>query len=158
VVEWLLDVFEALTGHRPPADPRVIIADELGCWANAPTDQDHQQLWQALRLLALYHIWEARMSKDACKQTPSAVATAVVHAVRAEMRVQFKRSHERETAADHLPPRVLEMRRLQPKHHSFQVWLASGLCSVSNQHGYNRVNLALSTSWPVPLPGLEGLV
>jgi len=152
-MEWLLDVYEALAGRRPPADPRVIIADELGRWADAPADKLQQQLWQALRLTVLYRIWAARCSKDSVLQSPSAVASAVVTDLRKEMHLQYRRSRRREVMSQHLPPRVLEMRRLKPKTDSLKVWLESGLCSVSAQPGHDDLSISLTEAWPVPIPG-----
>ena len=67
--------------------------------------------------------------------------------------LQYRRSRRREVMSQHLPPRVLEMRRLKPKTDSLKVWLESGLCSVSAQPGHDDLSISLTEAWPVPIPG-----
>lgn len=156
VMLWLLDTYEALTGTRPPEDPRVIVADELTHWPDAPADRDSMQLWQALRLMVLFNIWSARCSKDSSQRSPTAVARATVTAMRHEMTLQFQRSRRRRIMTQHLPARVLEMRRLEPKADSLRVWLVSGLCSTTVRNsGVEDLHIELTDAWPAPVPGLE---
>ena len=58
-IDWLLDLFEAITGQRPPRDPRVILADDHRVWEARGTVEE-RLLWQRLRLTLLSHIWGAR--------------------------------------------------------------------------------------------------
>jgi len=58
-IDWLLDLFEAITGRRPPRDPRVILADDHRVWEAGGTAEE-RLLWQRLRLTLLSHIWGAR--------------------------------------------------------------------------------------------------
>ena len=156
VMLWLLDTYAALQGVRPPEDPRVIIADELCHWPEAPAPGDAMQLWQGLRLIVLFQIWEARCSKDSSQRSPSAVARAAVTALRHEISLQFQRSRRRALMTQHLPARVLDMRRLEPRGDSLSVWLQSGLCSTSiRADGMEDLHLQLTEAWPVAVPGLE---
>lgn len=114
------------------------------------------QLWQGLRLIVLFQIWEARCSKDSSQRSPSAVARAAVTALRHEISLQFQRSRRRALMTQHLPARVLDMRRLEPKGDSLSVWLQSGLCSTSlRADGVEDLHLQLTEAWPVAVPGLE---
>ena len=68
---------------RHPADPRVIVADQPGGWAAAPSPKSPQgQLWSVLRLTLLYCIWTAYASKDPQLQTAAAVVKAAIRAIR----------------------------------------------------------------------------
>ena len=58
-IDWLLDLFEAISGRRPPRDPRVILADDHRIWEAGGT-ADERLLWQRLRLTVLSHIWRVR--------------------------------------------------------------------------------------------------
>jgi hypothetical protein len=62
-VGWLLDVFEAITGRRPPRDPRVILVDDHRVWQPGRT-REEELLWQRLRLIFLYNVWKARCSRQ----------------------------------------------------------------------------------------------
>ena len=58
-IDWLLDLFEAISGRRPPRDPRVILADDHRIWEAGGT-ADERLLWQRLRLTVLSHIWRVQ--------------------------------------------------------------------------------------------------
>ena len=62
-IDWLLDLFEAISGRRPPRDPRVILADDHRVWG-AGGAAEEQLLWQRLRLTVLSHIWRVRSSRQ----------------------------------------------------------------------------------------------
>ena len=62
-VDWLLGLFERLTGRRPPRDPRVVLVDDHRVWEPGGGEED-QDLWQRLRLIFLYNAWKARSSRS----------------------------------------------------------------------------------------------
>ena len=61
-IDWLLDLYQAICGRRPPRDPRVILADDHRVWGSGGSEEE-RVLWQRLRLTVLYHIWRARCSR-----------------------------------------------------------------------------------------------
>ena len=61
-IDWLLDLFEAISGRRPPRDPRVLLADDHRIWGPGGSEEE-RLLWQRLRLTVLHHIWRARCSR-----------------------------------------------------------------------------------------------
>jgi len=58
-VSWLLDVWEAISGSRPPRDARVILLDDDRVWSPVVAPR----LWHLLRLTVLTAIWRARCSR-----------------------------------------------------------------------------------------------
>ena len=157
-VQWLADLWQHISGSRPPVEAAVIIADQPGAWAAAPTGEQ-QRLWTALRLVVLHAVWEARCSRDAARQTARAVVLAVIASLREEMSLQFTRWRLADTGRRDLPPHVMKMRRLEAAPDDFDVWQSSGLCSVEQVSFYGgrtfmprRLNLLLDDLQPVPVP------
>ena len=63
--DWLLDLWQHISGVRPPDTAAAIVADEPGaCPAGQQPAEERAHLWQALRLTLLRHIWAARCSSD----------------------------------------------------------------------------------------------
>jgi hypothetical protein len=150
-LQWLLDLWQHITGHRPPADATVLIAADPGAWPDAP-DGVRAQLWLALRLIVLHSIWDARCSRDTTRKTARAVVLAAVRTLREEMLLQFNHSTFEARLQRVLPPAVMQVQRLAEASNSLDVWLASGLCSLSADG--QRLNFALDGSRPVPAPAL----
>jgi hypothetical protein len=157
VIVWLVSLWEALTGVRPPLDPVVIIASEPDAWPAEPSGPC-LLAWHALRLIVLHAIWSARVSGEPDDCRPSAVARRVVAAVREEIALQFRRSRQRQHSLQHLPPRLLGTHRLQPAQDGFAAWLEVGLCTVvgssssTSPGGAGHLVVLLSDTFPVPLP------
>ena len=55
-IDWLLDLYEAISGRRPPRDPRVLLADDHRVWGSGGSEEE-RLLWQRLRLIVLYHFF-----------------------------------------------------------------------------------------------------
>lgn len=122
-VTWLQDVWEALSGQRPPATLEVIVAGQPGAWPGEPSKGSAAaDRWHALRLTLLYHIWAARCSNDAQQRSARAVVVATVDALRADIRLQFNRAFCGRELQRYLPPGVMAMRRLAAARHTFAVW------------------------------------
>lgn len=62
-IDWLLNLYQAICGRRPPCDPRVILTDDNRVW-DAGGSKEEQLLWQRLRLSVLHHTWLARSSRQ----------------------------------------------------------------------------------------------
>ena len=157
VVSWLLNVWERLTGVRPPMDPAVIVAAQPSSWPAGPGG-NRLLAWHALRLTVLYSIWCARSSGVPTQCCPSAVARSVVASLREEIALQFRRRRQRQYNLQFLPPRLLGTHRLRPADEGFAVWLDLGLCTVlgasssTSPGGAGHLVILLSDVYPVPLP------
>ena len=93
-VKWLLDLHEALTGRRPPWDPRVILADDQRIWRPGPTVED-QLLWQRLRLTTLYHVWRARSSRHRYEDGRGDLTASVTGGAAADISASIRRDWAR---------------------------------------------------------------
>ena len=132
-ITWLLDLWEwiAGAGHRPPCDPRVIIADELHLWPAAPDSVTMVQLWTALRLTVLHSIWCARHAPAGRQRGAAAAVARVVSSLRESMRDHFLRARAPQVLADRLPVRFLQRAQPVQRDDPMEVWLLSRLCSVA---------------------------
>ena len=158
-VDWLLDLWQHLSdGTRPPRTARVLVADELHEWPDAPADKPRRLLWTALRLTVLSCIWAARCSPDARQRTSAAVVRAAIRELRVEMLLAHTRAFEERAVARELPPAVLRSRPTSPKAAALDVWLASGLCELPAADDplppppLRGLRVLLSESAPVPAP------
>ena len=75
VVHWLLSLWEALTGERPPLCAAVLLADHSPSW-HAPSSP-LRELWTVLRLCTLHAIWSTRTAAGV-NGTPLPPASTVV--------------------------------------------------------------------------------
>ena len=165
-VRWLRDLWVALGGARPPNDARVIIADDLRYWPQAP--QGFESLrWQALRLTVLHNIWEARCSANSECRTARAVVLATIAAVRTEIALQFERTHRRSSMELNAPPRAMATRRRLVTDEELEdfkdTWEVPGLCSIAEAAvtiaagisvAVPELVLQLTAHHPVPAPQL----
>ena len=158
-VLWLLDLWQHISGTRPPDCARVIVADEQGVWQQAPNPGSaHASLWMVLRTMLLQCIWVARESRDSRKQTAGAVVRSFIAAVRAEIQLHYNRSHRLSAGLLlDLPPPVLALHRLELRADDVfaGVWLDSGLCRVdmtSGVGGQPHLVLLLTAANPVAAP------
>jgi hypothetical protein len=157
---WLCNLWEHLTGDRPPQDPRVIVADQPGAWAAAPANTSARgQLWSSLRLTVLYFIWVAHSSRDPVMMTAGAIVRAAISSLRHDMATEFGR-HTFGTYLIHAAPnRVATMRRCTPAKNNWRdVWATSGLCEEVDDAlpgdtlPRPRLVIRLSDQVPVPAP------
>lgn len=153
VVQWLLDLHEAITGKRPPWDPRVILADDQRIWQPGGTE-GNQLLWQRLRLTTLYHIWRTQSSRQRFEDNAGDLTAAAIGGATADITASIQRDWARtrmvaaieEAGGGHLcnPRRDLSITVDDFK----AIWSQRGvLCVVSGQP-YTMVVKAAS-SWVV---------
>lgn len=154
-VEWLLDLWRVVAGHRPPMDAAVIIADDLQGWPHAPTGPE-AALWSALRMTVLYSIWWARMSADAHQQSAAAVVRSAIALLRGEMRLQFNRRVLEASLSSSVPVELLRVRAPVAGRSAFdEIWAGSGLCRVVTDGapgGGSRLVVLLTADSPVVAP------
>lgn len=150
-VQWLIDLHEAITGKRPPWDPRVILADDQRIWRPGGTEVD-QLLWQRLRLTTLYHIWRAQSSRQRFEDSGGDLSAAAIGGATADITASIRRDWARtrmvaaieEAGGGHLcnPRRDLSITEDDFK----AVWAQRGvLCVVSGQPSTMVVKAA--SSW-----------
>ena len=164
-IAWLQDLWEHLEGVRPPADARVLVADQPGAWPEAPPPSSRKgRLWSVLRLTLLSWIWSAYVSNDPAQQTAAAVVRATIDTVRSEITVAYGRHTFERFLVNAVAPRFAAMRRSKPANNHFEdFWLPSGLCAVHDDAGAAggqggaqeprpRLVLRLSETTPVPAP------
>jgi exonuclease III len=153
-VDWLVCLWEAVSGHRPPLDAAVLVADDpAAAWQHRPQGAKHQ-LWTALRLTLLYHVWAASRSQHTEQRSAAAVVRAAIASVSREITHQFTLQQLQQSCAA-VPQRLL--RRLDPgggKTHFASVWAESGLVRVSGQTTHLRLEVLLSDSFPVAAPAM----
>jgi hypothetical protein len=154
-VEWLLDLWQAVAGHRPPLEAAVVIADDVRAWPHAPTGPQ-AALWSALRLTVLYSIWCARMSADAQQKSSAAVVRSAVALLRGEMFLQYRREALSSSLPASVPVELLRVHTSTRHKGSFEaVWAGSGLCRVDPAGpagGGARLVVLLTTDRPVAAP------
>lgn len=158
-ITWLCDLWQHLTGNRPPTDASVIVADQPGAWAAAPPPNGPSgRLWSVLRLTVLYFIWAAHESKDPNCQSAGAVVRKAIRSLRSDMRTEFGRYTFHVYLVQAAPARVAAMRRCPPpRHHFHDTWATSGLCHEVNdalpgQDPRPRLVFDISDVAPVPAP------
>lgn len=138
-VQWLLDLHEALSGRRPPWDPRVILADDQRVWRPGTTVED-QLLWQRLRLTTLYHVWRARSSRHRFEDGSGDLTAAVVGGAAADISASIRRDWARTRMAETMEEAggaylYSSRRNLSITVDAFKaMWARRGvLCNVSGQ-------------------------
>lgn len=160
-VEWLLDLWEAVSGHRPPAEAMVVItADPAAGWEAAPTGQA-ALVWTALRCTVLYHVWAARCSPLSADKSAAAVVLASIASVSSEIRLHFNRACLARDTRD-IPKALLRVAAPlsgsgggDEDDGAFDVWVSSRLARVeapATPGGRRRLYILLSAVHPVPAP------
>ena len=72
-IEWMRATWAALAGidiSLVPSDARVLLADQLDGWEEAPEGKPAQRLWTRLRVATVGAIWQARCERDANSLPP----------------------------------------------------------------------------------------
>ena len=152
-VKWLLDLYETLSGRRPPWDTRVILADDQRVWRPGSTKED-QLLWQRLRMTTLYHVWRARCSRHRYEDGGGDLTAAVVGGAAADISASIRRDWARTRMADTIEEAggahlYSSRRNLSITVDAFKaLWARRGvLCSVSGQP--STMVLKVPSTWVV---------
>ena len=160
---WLMDLWEEISGARPPDTGAALVADEPGAWpAGMQPTGDRLLLWQALRLTLLFHIWEARCSDDAAQHSSRAVVAATISSIRSEVQLQYHRTYHRQALLRALPIEVFARQQQRPPPATLDVWLCPGIATLSPAGVVSplagqppppqTLHLHLSLVHPVPAP------
>ena len=164
---WLQDLWESISGSRPPDTAAAIVADAPDAWpAGQRPVGDQLLLWQALRLSLLFNIWAARCSDDPEQRSSRAVVAATVAAVRGEVQMQFHRTYQRSALLRALPAAVFSRQQQRPPTANLGIWLCPAIASVTTAAQQQqpaagqppppppvrRLTLHLTLQHPVPAP------
>jgi hypothetical protein len=154
---WLLGVWAAVAGVPPPADPRVLLADDDRVWQPSVGGVILWPLWTALRVLFLHGVWRCRVAQRVSGQpfTAGKVVALTIAALRRVMQQDWAR-------ARHLPfgEPDLDTHWVGPGASNLSVpgfvskWCHGGvLAQVLPGHGPKpELLLRLSFAWPVLAP------
>jgi hypothetical protein len=150
--DWLLDVWHAISGVRPPRDARVIVADDDRVWhPEAPL----APVWQVLRVLYLHAVWRCCVRRRIVQQpfTAASVVAMVVRDVHRVLRYVWARtvngtvmlSGAVQSSAVSKAVRVSKFK---------EAWCRHGVLALV--HGGEEVDcelcVLLSSCWPVLAP------
>jgi hypothetical protein len=153
-VTWLLDVWQAVSGERPPRSAAVIIADDHRVWA--PRHKYAARLWSRLRVAFLGCLWERRCARHRLTSGSSFaahVAVATITALRTAITRDWRRTGG-DVRSQTLGPTFCHewFRGRDPalKLEQFvELWATpTFFCDIIN----GRLNILLSANAPVPLP------
>jgi hypothetical protein len=157
VIEWALDLFALVAGGaKPPADARLLIADDHRVWA---PPADLEATWALLRVVLLSKVWAARCRRQhgGPAFTATGVAAAVVHELRRLIDIDWRRASSdvrdgsgfgREWFAGRNPGLSLEQFARR--------WAGGGaLCAVLlDNQGQRQLDVRLTLQHPVLAPGM----
>jgi hypothetical protein len=129
---WLLDVWQDISGVRPPDTAAALVADEPEAWPSGdrPGAGDRMLLWQALRLTLLFNIWAARCSDDPAQRSSRAVVKRTVDTLRDTVVQHFHRTYHRTTLLRCLPKACFARQQQKPSAANLRVWLVPAIASV----------------------------
>lgn len=155
-ITWLQDLWEAISGHRPPSSPDVIITGQPGpAWPQAPEKTD-AALWHALRISLLANVWACRCADDTAERNAHTAVRLTIEGITADIKLQYNRSYHTEQLQRSLPPRVLRMKRRRPAADTLSVWLRPQLASLqanpSGPQSPQRLITHLSMTQPIAAP------
>lgn len=99
-VGWLLDLYERISGRRPPRDARVLLVDDHRVWQPGGS-REEQLLWQRLRLTFVYNVWKARSSRQRFESAIGGdLAAAVIGGAAGDIRACINRDWARTRFAE----------------------------------------------------------
>ena len=156
VLEWLAQVWSAVTGEPAPAlTAAILLAGDTRGW---DLPQALEPLWLRLRLAALWHLWLAsRRGLPAAGQQPhtaTRVASAILHSCRGTLLRDWARVTSPAAADFGVPAAWLRGRPLALSLAQFQGrWCHRGvLCRAAAGPDGPDLRLHWTASHPVPLP------
>jgi hypothetical protein len=156
-VEWLKDLWEAISGARPPDDPSVLLGDHKPSWPQYPRTPPRQQLWTFLRVTVLHHIWSAHSKPGPAEDRAARVVVQrCIQSITDTMRQLFYRSARHEHLIEHLPRALLTQEVVETGLQAFlRVWCDGAvLCTVAlgQGDGTPRLHVHLSETLPISAP------
>ena len=152
-LDWLLNVYQSLTGEVAPRDPLILLADAAWHWRPA-----HPAMWRRLRVAFLGCAWALRCDQGAGLQARS-IAVAVVDALTRGVQRDWRRTlgNVRAEAAGIVPTVWFRGRPPDlalPAFH--KLWPSPGAWFVAAP-GVRALQVRLSPAWPMPVPQVAPL-
>ena len=147
---WLQDLWEVVSGERPPLDARVLLADDHRVWRPGE-EAALGQLWTLLRVAMLHAVWHCRSYRHELVGSFSAAAvTRVVVYVRTAIERDWLRANEDVRLLSDMPADYFRGRDPQIAVAEFLACWAHRdvLCSIQGGH----LALHISLQAPVPVP------
>jgi hypothetical protein len=157
-LEWLLDVWLAVSGNRPPKDARVVVADDHRVWQ--PQSQALRHVWTVLRVLYLHAVWRcAVINRMAGKVLASpAIIAMVVRDVRRVMQCEWARVLDGGASLAGSVPLSAESQPLAVAAFKEKWCMGEVLASVQlGEAACCRLCLKFTSSWPVAVPSLPAI-
>jgi hypothetical protein len=151
--DWLLDVWQALSGVRPPRDARVILGDDDRVWA---PDAPLGPVWQVLRVLYMHAVWRCCVLRRVANKpfTAAAVVAIVVRDVRRVLTYAWARTVNGTIPLPGVAVPSSVLARASRVSQFKEIWCHRGvLASVQGAGvGVSGLCLRLSSSSPVMAP------
>jgi exonuclease III len=157
-LEWLLDVWHAISGNRPPKDARVVVADDHRVWQ--PQSQVLGHVWTVLRVLYLHAVWRCAVIHRMTGQmvVSSAVIAMVVRDVRRVLQCEWARVLDGGAALAGSVPLSAEAQPLAVAAFKEKWCMGEVLACVQQVEGaYCKLCLKFTSSWPVAIPSLSSI-
>jgi exonuclease III len=151
-LEWLLDVWHAVSGNRPPKDARVVVADDHRVWQ--PQSPTLRHAWTVLRVLYLHAVWRcAVISRMTGKVLASpAIIAMVVRDVRRVLQCEWARVLDGGAALAGSVPLSAESQPLAVAAFKEKWCMGEVLACVQQEGVHCKLCLKFTSSWPVAIP------
>jgi hypothetical protein len=150
--DWLLDVWHAVSGVRPPRDARVLVADDDRVWH---PEASLGPVWLALRVLYLHAVWRCNVLRRVAHKpfTATAVVAMVVRDVRRVLKYVWARTVNGTVSVFGIV-QFTAAARAQRLSQFAEAWCHGGvLAVVQGGHDVGReLCVRFSSSWPVIAP------
>jgi hypothetical protein len=151
--DWLLDVWHAFSGVRPPRDARVLVADDDRVWA---PDAPLGPVWHVLRVLYMHAVWRCCvLRRVANKQfNAGAVVAIVVRDVRRVLTYAWARTVHGTIPLQDVVVSSSAVARAARVSQFKEIWCRGGVLALvqGEGDGASRLCLRLSSSSPVLAP------
>lgn len=150
--DWLLDVWHAVSGVRPPRDARVVVADDDRVWH---PDTPLGPVWMVLRVLYLHAVWRCCVLRRVAHKpfTAATVVAMVVRDVHRVLKYEWARTVNGTipvsgAALSSVATRALRVSKFK------EAWCRGGVLALvqGGQVVDSELCVRLSSHWPIMAP------
>ena len=151
--EWLADLWQAVSGHRPPLTAAVLMADCSSAWPQHPSSPSLAELWSAVRISWLHAVWLTHRQPNASQRHSNAVVGRAVATLREQMRVRFGWCDIGSQVLDHLPTRLGRSPAKQMAIDKFRsCWAHGGVLCQTSEAANGALSLVVKLTMVAPVP------